>query len=198
MFEKVKSIKELSKEINHINSKCIDEEGRHIIKINVSDDTNFLSPYYLNDSPIISSDTASFLEHSIKHLTPATKLHFVFVSNQINDEEKKIYEKAIDNYYHLEFLELTRSKKRKTIYSIIMLMVAIAIFALVLTLNYFNVKQLFLNLIDVAAWVFMWEAVDIYFFQRSTIRISQLKCLDIMTAKISFIDKKEGYENEKN
>lgn len=196
MFEKVKSMKELSQEIYHINNS-VDEEGRNVIKINVSDDSNFLSPYYLNDNPIISGDAASFLEHSIKHLKPATKLHFQFISDQISEAEKKIYEKAIDNYYHLEFLELARSKKRKTVYSLIMLLTAVIIFALVLTLDYLGVKQLFLNLIDVAAWVFMWEAVDIYFLQRSTIRINQMRCLDIMTAKISFKDKKEGIDNEK-
>ena len=41
-----------------------DGEGRIIVDMNVKDDTDFLSVFSANDTPVISSEVAEFLENS--------------------------------------------------------------------------------------------------------------------------------------
>ena len=59
-------------------------------------------------------------------------------------------------------------------------------FALALILTNRAVQSVFLEMIDVVAWVFMWEAADIFFFQRSTLRMKRLRYFNLIQADISF------------
>ncbi len=186
MFKKLKETKDLIKKIEYKDSKQLDEEGRIIIKINVSDDSSFLSTYYFNDRPIISSDTAEFINHSMKYLRPDEKVHFIFSSKVIDDNEKVLYKEAIVNYYKLEFSDLSRNIKRTIRQAIIMTLVAIVIFVGYILLDYLNTKTLILNIIDIAGWVFMWEAVDLFFLERSSLKAKQLTCYKIINAVVDF------------
>ena len=47
-----------------------DENNRRIIRMNVTDDGNFLSPLSVKGNPLISGETAEFLNLNIKSLRP--------------------------------------------------------------------------------------------------------------------------------
>ena len=129
----------------------------------------FFPPFSTNGLPMLSSETAEFLEHSIKHLRPDTPLHIEIEGQCIDAEERILYEKAIRSYYHAEFSETVRNIRKNTIQTVTMT------FALALILTNRAAQSVFLEMIDVVAWVFMWEAADIFFFQRSTLRMKRLR-----------------------
>lgn len=82
MFDRFKEAKELLKDINDTKEIQKDENGCAVIKILVNNDNNFLSDFSHRDEPIISSETAEYIDHSIKHLKHGTTLHFVFFRRQ--------------------------------------------------------------------------------------------------------------------
>lgn len=45
-----------------------------------------------------------------------------------------------------------------------------------------------LNMLDVFAWVFMWEAVDELFFQRHTLRLKRHRNQALIDAEVIFTD----------
>ncbi len=70
-----------------------------------------------------------------------------------------------------------------------MLLISACIFALAIILEATtNASAVILNMIDVFAWVFTWEAVDIFFFQRPKLHKEQQRNAAAIDAKIIFVN----------
>lgn len=186
MFNRIREFKRISKDIHSEKTLETDQDDRRIIRLSVADDSCFLSPFSAEGIPVISQDTADFLDHNLKQMLPDSRIHFIISSDQIDDEEQIIYRKAITNYYHSEFSETAREMKKNMMQSIMMTIIAVMVFAVSVFLNTLDTKVIILDMLDVIAWVFMWEAVDLFFFQRSVLKIRQLRNLSIIKAKIMF------------
>ena len=48
----------------------------------------------------------------------------------------------------------------------------------------------FLEVMDIATWVFVWEAVDLFFIERKILKIQQLRDTKLFNAKVSYRDLK--------
>lgn len=186
MFRQIKEMRRLSREIHSRKSSGKDREGNYVINIGVSDGDTFLSPYSIDGEPLISAETAAFMEHSVKHLRPDAPLHFVIRGKTIDETEKPKYDRAIRDYYRSEFIENARDIRKNTVQSIIMTLTAAFIFATAVVLDRHGTNAVILNMIDVVAWVFMWEAADIYFFQRSLLKLHRRRALSMIEAVITF------------
>lgn len=167
-----------------------DENNKRIIRLNVTDDSNFLSPFSVNDTPLISSETAEFLNLNIKHNLKDSGVKLVISSSEIDEREKSVYKTAISNYYSVELKDTWRELRRNAVCSIVMLLISACIFALAVILQTFtNTGTVILNMIDVFAWVFTWEAVDLFFLQRPELRKEQKRNYAAVNAEIVFTDK---------
>jgi len=171
-----------------------DAEGRSVINLTVYDDSNFLSPYSSNDEEIISDEVARFLENSSSAFDTNDKIHIVIASDEISKAEQKTFANAISNYYHNNALDI-QSKIRNTItFSIILLIVGTIIIALNQLLTQF---PFFYELVNIAGWVFIWEAVfevsvDLSKYQKQKHRYVNLMKAKITYKKIITQDKKKG------
>ena len=188
MFKEIKEIKSIIKDIKKDKNNLKDEQGRKIVNIAIKDDSNFLSSYLIDNEEVISIETEEFLKHCVKHLHHNDKIHFVISSNQIDDNEKKVYPEAIKNYFSSEILEITRQLRHNLILSLIMLFIGACFFALAIIMEHLQMQSVLLNVTDVVAWVFVWEAVDIYALQRTILKINRKRAMNLMNAKISFKD----------
>lgn len=94
----------------------MDEQGGHVIRLNVTNDSDFLSPFSADGCPVISGDTAEFLSNSIKHQLPKSRFNFVISSNEIDERERVLYKRAIKNYYQSEYAEV-QTEMRKMQYN---------------------------------------------------------------------------------
>lgn len=50
-----------------------------------------------------------------------------------------------------------------------------------------EVGAVILNMLDVFAWVFLWEAVDMFFLQRPQLRKRRYRTEAVLQAKITFV-----------
>lgn len=129
-----------------------DDEGRNVVHINVTDDGNFMSPFSAAGHPVISGDTAEFLNNSIKHCFPERKINFIISSNEIDERERVLYEEAIKNYYRSEYAEIKRELRKNALQALIMTIIAAAVFTLAILLETLtDIKIVFLNMLDVCA-----------------------------------------------
>lgn len=186
MLRQIKEMRRLSREIYSRKKSGRDADGNYVINIGVTDDDTFLSPYSIDGEPLISAETAAFLDHSVKHLRPDAPLHFVISGKTIDETEKPHYDRAIRDYFRSEFIENARDIRKNTVQSVIMTLTAAFIFAAAAVLDSHGVKAVFLNMTDVVAWVFMWEAADIYIFQRSLLKLHRRRALNMIEAVITF------------
>lgn len=165
-----------------------DALNRRVIHMHVSDDSNFLSPFSVNENPVISAETAEFLNHNIKHNLTDSGVHLVIESDCINQKEEIVYQNAIENYYRIEFKEVWKELRKNAIVSLIMTLFSALVFAVAIVLEQTtNANGVILNMIDVFAWVFLWEAVDLFFLERPQLRHRRNLIEATLQAEITFI-----------
>ena len=67
-----------------------------------------------------------------------------------------------------------------------MTVTAIVILALYLALELRNAGYVILEIVDIVAWVFMWEAADLFFLERNVLKLEQLRSSRLYAAEITF------------
>ncbi len=159
-----------------------DDEGRAIINMVVKNDDGFLSVYSRHNTPTISSEVAEFIEGSAHYFKPNQPLTLRIHSNTIDEEEKNVYRSAIKEHYLKKYIE-NKNEFRFNIIAVIFLMLA-GIIALVLS---FRVEHhIWSEVIDIAAWVFLWEAVDIFFFKNRASNINRKRYISYISMKVEY------------
>ena len=74
------------------------------------------------------------------------------------------------------------------IISLILALAGITILTVMVSLMMLNiVDQIIGEVIDIVAWVFLWEAVDLWFLTRGNIKIRTLNYIKIIESDIVFI-----------
>lgn len=196
----VYSFKELRKQANarrEAKTQEYDEEGKALIKINVNDDTNFLSTFSLGSEPVINNDVADFLNYNTLALKPREQIHLVIESDVIDENEQTQYKTGIKRYYESYYEHNRLELNRNAITALIMLMVSIVVFTIMVIVSQYNIGAVWLEIIDVIGWVFAWEAVDVFFLQRHLLRVEKYRCLALIGATIEFIPKTKNLKNNK-
>ncbi len=181
-----KEVRQKEKELKKEDKIIYDEEGRAVVNLNVLDDSDFLSPYGEDNDVLISSETASFIENSTKSIHHRKNLTLVLNSNVIDDKEKVVFEKGIKNYYENTFLEVKRDLKNNLLITLLLTLAGLVWFGAIIGIAYKFDFDLVIEMISIAGWVFLWEAVDLFFFQRPKLKTQQLRAYALMNAKIVF------------
>lgn len=74
MFQGMKKLRELRKEAREIEAEY-DRAGKELIRMQVKEDSGFLSPYCLQGEPVVSSEVSDFLDNAVKRLPLRAELH---------------------------------------------------------------------------------------------------------------------------
>ena len=171
----------------------LDDEGREIVDITISDSENLLSIYNPDGKKIISTEMASVIDNSTKSTSINKDIHLRFSCNSNSPEKEDIYKQAIKNYYLNEFADKERRLHNNFLITIFVFVMAVLFLALFFILEKVNCPWYLNYFIEIVAWVFAWETVDLIFFQRQLIRYEQRKDLQIIYAHITFLEiEKQG------
>lgn len=156
------------------------------INMTVNDDSDFLSPYAETGKPVISSEVAEFLENSANAFHPKEKITLVIHSDCIDEEERGVYGQAIRNYFSLGCRDVERSMKRKTVISAWFSVVGIIALAFMFFIGRLGINDLWVECVDIFAWVFIWEAVDQFFIERGGLLLRKNRLDNFVNMEILF------------
>ncbi len=185
----LKEFKELKKELDARGTytAAYDDEGRELIALSVHNDDSFLSPYSMGKAPKLSEEVVSFLDESTRGIRPDSHVHLAIHSDSIDEEEAARYESAIRSHYESTYHSIRAEKKH--LHRIALIMALVAVFALSFMIGIDVAGQgdaVFVEVVDIFAWVFMWEAVDIFFLQCTLLRARERRALILAESRISF------------
>ena len=152
-----------------------------IINININKTEDIISPYAENNKEVINSEFANFLDNSVKDVSP--KHDLTLKISAANCDLDKI-SSAIKNYYFNEFMDSQRKLKHNLIFSICTLIIGLLSLALTFVLNTFNTPLIVGGAVDIFAWVFVWEAIDLFFFRRAELKYQQYRQINFINATI--------------
>ena len=161
-----------------------DNEGSIIINMKVDDDSDFLSVFSSSKTPVISSEVADFIEHNTCSAPSGERFVLRIYSNCIDDEEKEIYRSAIKEYYTERYLASKKELRRNRLIALMLTFAGIV----TLSLAFMTDNVIWSEVIDIGAWVFLWEAVDVSFFRNRSLRHDKMRCLSRMIMKVEYYD----------
>lgn len=172
-----------------IERGLMSKELNPICKINmtVSDDSDFLSPYSPVASPIVSGDVAEFLENGANKFLPKQQIELNVRSNCIDGEEQVLYDKAIRNYFNLKLDGMKLALRRNLIVSVIFTVIGILGLVAMVLIDHFFGSAVWTEVVDIFAWVFVWEAVDQFFIERRKLLLERKKYQAFTNVNINWV-----------
>jgi hypothetical protein len=165
--------------------KSVANEERAVVRMIVKNDDDFLSVFSASETPVISTEVAEFIESSTLSLPPSKPLSLHICSNCIDEEEKRVYSRAIRAYYAERYHAIEQERKRNVRVVLLLTLIGILILSLALFLDGIE-HFLWAEVIDIAAWVFLWEAVDIGAFHNRDLRVKRMRYHTYMTMQIEY------------
>lgn len=163
-----------------------DFESRVVINMTVKDDSDFLSVFSHNSDPVISADVADFIENGAEPFHHKECLTLRIHSNCIDEEEKKIYDSAIRNYYREKEIANTRSIKRNNAIVLLLLLFGIAVLGFSIFLEAVISSAVWPEIVDIFAWVLVWESADIGIFKNNELRIKRKRYYSFIKMRIEY------------
>ena len=100
------------------------------------------------------------------------------------DIEVADVEQSVKSHFCAEYKELKKEVNRLAIISFIMMLLGIIALTALILVECFTDNLYITSIAEIAAWVFIWEAVDIFFLQRAVIKAKCLLIQRIYTASI--------------
>ena len=159
-----------------------DKNGNIIVNLSIRDGIDFLSPYSLNGLPTISQPIGDFIELSTKTLPPKQKLTLRFHGMNTNSKEKETYKKAIKDYYQDKYLHISQKIKKNNLFALLLLLIGTLVIALALAINF----KVGAEIVDILAWVLLWECMDVVLFRNMENRHDKNRYLKFTTMNIEF------------
>lgn len=163
-----------------------DANGNAIVNMNVKDDSDFLSGFSFGQTPVISTEVADFIENNTQTIRSNEELTLRIYGNCIDDQEKVTYRSAIKEYYAKKYLANEKELKRNSFIVLILMCAGILVLAAAIFLEYRRDSIIWSEVIDIVAWVLLWEAVDIAVFENRSLRLKRLRYISYMSMKIEF------------
>jgi len=159
--------------------------GKTIIDVQVENENDIYSSYNYERQDMLNPDFAEFLWHKAK-LTPVSDEFQINIYTKTPLEQDEV-QSAIKNYYKTEYIETKTDIKRTSVFALITCFLGlVAILALIMVqqLNSYIVN----TIIEIAAWVFVWEAVDSIFFKKMKYKNHCIKIQKLYKAEVEIIN----------
>ena len=187
MFENAKRLKEMQKEINRQKQYLQQNEQSDILKVKIDQKEDLLSRYSLQNFPILNPELCDFVEEKIDYKEMQKELNIELYVKDLEDHELTLYEEAFTNTYTDKVIRKTKELKRNKWVSLVFLICGLIVFISSIILKRWishDVSILFES-IDIMGWVFIWEAVDLFFIARKVLTFEQIRYYKILKAKFS-------------
>ena len=167
---------------------------RAVIDMEVDSDEGFTSPYSAAGKPVISSEVADFLENAADAFHPRESLTLNVYGDCIDDGEKARYGAAIRNYFGNKLGDVNRSIVRKSFVALVFTVMGILGLVAMFVLDRLGTNGVWVECVDIFAWVFLWEAVDQFFIERRLLLLKRKRNLAFTQMEINFYPLKRETE----
>lgn len=186
-----KKLRDASREINKNKGVVYDEDDNAVITVKAFDKEQIFSSYDYDSNEKLNEELGSYIWDKAR-LVPANKeiKIKVYTSKGVN---KKEVSEAIRNNYKKDYIEIQALLKKNLFFSLAMLVIGL-VFMTFLFLSYAFFRNDYIDaIIDIVTWVFLWEAVDAFCLERSSLKKQSYTHLKLYTANIEII----GIDKEK-
>lgn len=160
-------------------------EDYNIINIKVDNKEQVISKFSYDENDKLNKELSEFIldKTKIMPLNKDIKLNF-YTPSPIDKTE---IHTTLQNHFREEYIEVKHELKRLNIFTLAMVILGIiTLSALFLAHKFFDYFY-FTTILEIASWVFMWEAVDSIFLRRPRITRQCILMYKLYSAHVEVI-----------
>ncbi|MBP3630599.1 MAG: hypothetical protein J6J23_03825 [Clostridia bacterium] len=188
-----KEFKRLDNEITNSKSPH-DEEDEVTINIKSNCDEQIFSSYNFDNKTSINSELSNYIWDNAK-LAPLYKSYKLQIYCKENIDEKDV-KLALQSHYRREYIELKDEFNKTRFFSFACLLLGVlSILSLIVLIN-LSAHYIITTIMEIVAWVFVWESVDSFFLKSSNQKRTLIRLMRLYSAKI--IIKTNAIDNNNN
>lgn len=183
MFDFIKHIKRrkrLTREFKH------DKDGNALVEIGIKDKSEVLAPFALDGKETINVEFANVLDNVSKSIPPKENMHLKLQCEKLTEKEKEDFSMAIKNHYLNSLIDNQRKLRHNILLFWSMIAISVLFLAILFIANHFGAPWIVTEVLDIIAWLFVWEAIDLLAFQRSLYQYEMNRDLVLYKMNISF------------
>ncbi len=186
-----KKFRNADKEIRASNY-VLDSEGDAIINVKACDSEHIFSQFNFDSNEKLNPELEEYIVDKAKSV-PLNKDIKIKIYTEKEADQQEVAS-ALKNNFKKDYWMTKEELKRTLVFSLIMFLVGTAFLISLLFMHKFFYNNYLEIVLEIVAWVFIWEAVDSFFLQRSLLKRVKLRYLklylaDIEVIKLSGIDK---------
>lgn len=163
-----------------------DEDGRALIDISIEDKSEVLSPYHVDKMQVINGDFAGMLDNVVKAIPPKQAIHLKLHCAHLTNKEKETFALATKRYYENRLINTQLLFKRYMVTVVLSVVLSVFFFLALWLTKFLNLHWLVFEIVDICAWVFLWEAIDVLAYQCISVRLDKKRINNMCKCKISY------------
>ena len=177
--KKIQEIDNLILNSNELNEKS---EDASLINVKIDGKDQLFSAYSYSEDKL-NIEFSNYIFDKAKDAPVKEKIKIIIHS--ANDLDASEVQQSLKGHCKSAYIESKKEIKRIVFVSTIMTILGILALTALILINHFTENIYITSIVEIAAWVFIWEAVDFFFLQRPVVKG---KCLLIQRIYMAEID----------
>lgn len=149
------------------------------------------SKYSYKENFILDSGMIDFIEENAKEYAGVDLKNYeidIYSDKKVKKEDSQKFTNSFKKYYERKLFDIHRAITKLNLYGAVFFVIgAVFLTATHLVSSIFpNAPEVISFALEIASWVFMWEAVDLVFIQKGKDRLDQVFYLNLSESIIVF------------
>ncbi|MGN1258896.1 MAG: hypothetical protein ACI4T8_01480 [Christensenellales bacterium] len=179
-------IEDLEERVEDAESYEISATGNAIIDVNAKSVEDFYSPYSPTGYRLLNSELVSYIDEYIEGIPAKQGFELRLQTNLLEPEEKSKIVATIKRTYAEKIANINVELKHNFIQSLLFCLIGIGFMLLLFISNTLEWGFIADCVLDILSWVFLWEGVDTFCFERFKQNKLKLKYAKLVMADIKF------------
>lgn len=163
------------------------EDGKAIIEVGAKNYDSIISPYCVKNYLTLNSDFADYIETNTKQVPLKDDLQLdIYLDSEPTKTQKINITNALRVHFAEKIATQKAASKRNIFAALLLLLFGAAILVVCFLSQLYETNEIFTNLIDILAWVLVWDAFEKLIFERRKDTVEQVNNFRIMKARVIF------------
>jgi len=163
--------KKVLKAIEEAEEIDYDIDGNAVIWVGLKSKEDFYDKYCDKSYKLLNAEMLEYIEKASKSIPANESLALSFSTEfSTTSKEKESMKNAIKRQYAEELVLAKKKLNRNLLFSLILTILGIGVLALGVVLVNLKLSSIIYDIVIIAAWVFIWDAFEMFFFSRPELK----------------------------
>lgn len=187
MFGRFKAKEKMDKSIAMKEAQKVqyDEDNRVVIEVGLSNLDDFYSPYSYKTYEKMNPEVCEYINDEERRIERSENLALnIYTDSQVSNDEKKRIRQTVKRHYAEEITAIEYQLKRKMSLGLIFCFIGLVILFVEAAVHSLLNGIYIDTIIAVVGWLWLWDGLEIIFYDRGKLKRGQLQNYRIMNAKV--------------